>query len=513
MKYLWRPIFLLLLCLFCQMPVLYSLEYTVRPGDSLWALSRQYGIPSEALQKLNELISEQLREGQRLYIPPALVPYTVQPGDHLTGLARKFKTSVRYIIVLNNLAEDSLFIGQQLQIPSNLSTETVQRKEIFHTVQPGDSLSLLAQRYNCSVEDIKSWNTRTNDQVLSGEKLRILLPANSPDPVHTVPTKTASQKITYTVQSGDTLSAIAQRYALSQTDILEWNKRSNPSLLAGEQLVLFVSASDTNPPAKAKALLHQVRSGEHLSGLAHRYGVSVSDIKKWNDLKRDHLYLDEELKIYARAVPEQTAKSTSLRKWTYTVQSGDNLSSLAGRYQVSVDDIRKWNSKKNDTLYRGEKLVLYTSKAPQPVKQQQVAPVKTLADTTSWRNITIYPVAKTRISSLSRTEKGLILHLKSRSPVKAISKGVVEYAGFIKTKNYVVILNLGGDKRVVYGYLSETQVTAGDQVLPGQTLGYVDYLAIHETRPLLLELYENTSPVDIYALYPYLRELRFTAFK
>lgn len=97
------------------------IEYTVKPGDSLWLISRRYGTTVEALKRLNGLTSDLLNIGQVLKIPvsqnTSYIEYTVRPGDSLWTISRRYGTTVEAIMNLNGLTSDALGIGQILRIP------------------------------------------------------------------------------------------------------------------------------------------------------------------------------------------------------------------------------------------------------------------------------------------------------------------------------------------------------------------------------------------------------------
>ncbi len=99
-----------------------SIKYTVQEGDSLWKIARRYGTTVDAIKSLNGLTGDLLNVGQVLQIPVSQtgqnIRYTVRAGDSLWLIAQRYNTTVDAIKKLNNLTSDILNIGQVLQIPA-----------------------------------------------------------------------------------------------------------------------------------------------------------------------------------------------------------------------------------------------------------------------------------------------------------------------------------------------------------------------------------------------------------
>ena len=98
-----------------------TVQYVIRPGDSLWLIARKYGTTVEAIQRQNNLTGDLIRVGQVLTIPvsgtPSYIEYTVQPGDSLWRIASQYDTTVDALMNLNGLTSDLLMIGQVLKVP------------------------------------------------------------------------------------------------------------------------------------------------------------------------------------------------------------------------------------------------------------------------------------------------------------------------------------------------------------------------------------------------------------
>lgn len=156
-------------------------------------------------------------------IPPssAYVTYVVQPGDTLSGIAQRFGTTYQTLASLNGISDpDLIYAGQTIKIPENNSSTSQ-----TYTVQSGDTLSGIAQRFGTTVGAIASLNGISNpDLIYAGQVLQI-------------PRGSSSSSQTYTVQSGDTLSGIAQRFGTTVSAIASLNGISNPNLIYAGQVL------------------------------------------------------------------------------------------------------------------------------------------------------------------------------------------------------------------------------------------------------------------------------------
>ncbi len=202
--------------------------YVVQAGDSLWSIANRFGLSVQRLRELNNLSSDDLQVGQLLRIAETdieapgeeqeYITYIVQPNDSLYKIARTYNTTVDAIQRLNNLSSNDLIIGQELLIPVNEDA-----KGSTYTVQQGDSLWLIANRFGVNVQDLIQANNLANIELQIGDQLII-------------PSSLSPTTSTYTVQNGDSLWSIAKRYNTTVDRIKEANNLSTNLLQIGQQL-------------------------------------------------------------------------------------------------------------------------------------------------------------------------------------------------------------------------------------------------------------------------------------
>lgn len=155
---------------------------------------------------------------------------------------------------------------------------------------------------------------------------------------------TESSGIKYTVKSGDTLSSIANRFGVSVNDITGYSS-GNPNLIyQGE--VLTIGGGAKAPATTTRT--YTVQSGDTLSSIASKFGVSTSDISGYRSGNPNVIYPGEVLVI---------GGSTSSARKTYTVKSGDNLSTIADKLGTTVNNLVSMNGIANPNLiYPGQVL-------------------------------------------------------------------------------------------------------------------------------------------------------------
>ena len=199
--------------------------YTVKSGDSLWSISRKFGITVDELKNANNLSSNLLSIGQNLIIPGKDLDgigeeYVVKKGDTLYSIAKKYNTSVDNLKSINSITTDSLAIGQIIKLPStsNVASDT-------YIVKKGDSLYSIARTYNTSVDKLKEINNLTSNALAIGQVLKL-------------PSSDMSENVVYTVKKGDNLYSIAREYGTTIDAIKKLNNITSNTLSIGQKLLL-----------------------------------------------------------------------------------------------------------------------------------------------------------------------------------------------------------------------------------------------------------------------------------
>lgn len=180
------------------------------------------------------------------------------------------------------------------------------------------------------------------------------------------------ERIVYRVKNGDYLGRIASRHRCTVAQIKRWNNLSSNNIRVGQRLVIYRggtssgSASASSAPAKTQSSsaapasggsTYTVKSGDTLSEIANRNGVTVAQLKQWNGLSGNNIKVGQKLKVKAGSTSQPAASSASGDYITYTVKSGDSFYSIAKNYSgVSAQNIMDFNGMTSSKLKPGMKI-------------------------------------------------------------------------------------------------------------------------------------------------------------
>lgn len=222
--------------------------------------------------------------------------YTVQPGDSLFFIAQRTGTTVDALRQANGFSGDLIYPGQTIILPGSTGSGGNAPSGSLYTVQPGDTLFLIAQRHGTTIEALRQANGIVNaDSLLVGQTL--VLPGSGGSGGD------APSGSLYTVQPGDTLFLIAQRYGTTIEALRQANGIVNAdSLLVGQTLVLPGSGG-TAPPSGGPGTTYTVRAGDTLFLIAQRFGTTVESLRRANGLTTDLIYPGTVLRLPESQTP------------------------------------------------------------------------------------------------------------------------------------------------------------------------------------------------------------------
>ncbi len=219
--------------------------------------------------------------------PPRRPSYVVRPGDALSVLADDWGIDLGELMAANGITDaNRIWIGQRLVVPlaSGRAAHVASWRTGggAHTIAPGDTLSELAERWSTSVEEIARLNGITDPgHVWIGQQIVIPPAGGSPTAATPAPMLPAS----YTIGPGDTLSELAERWDTSVEEIARLNGITNPAHVA-VGLEIAVPRSGNGPaaalPATSPPVSYTIAPGDNLWSLARRWDTSVEEILRVN---------------------------------------------------------------------------------------------------------------------------------------------------------------------------------------------------------------------------------------
>src|SRR5688572_31828334 len=186
--------------------------------------------------------------------------------------------------------------------------------------------------------------------------------------------------IIHKVDEKETLFAISRRYGTSVDAIVQYNTATSQGLEVGQ--ILKVPYTPKSPVIKpADGITHKVAAKETLFSIAKMYGVSMDEIKQWNNLQDNALSIDQELIIKKKntvsstyqPVNQQTNAMIS-RKGVHIVGVKETLYSIARQYNITIDQLKEWNSLEGNELKIGQSLFVARPEQTTTAVKEQTKP-------------------------------------------------------------------------------------------------------------------------------------------
>jgi len=355
--------------------------HRVRGGETLGQIARRYGVPLGLIQQTNEIRNvHRISIGQTIMVPVAREAFE----RHQQQTAQTQRTQAARTQQPRRTA--------QTQRRTAISTEG--REKIEYTVRRGDTIGHIAEWFGVTAGAIRNWNGMAyGTHIHPGQSLDVYVPRDRVSYYRDLASLSFDEKqkvtngiavlveggvqevrdetrenenwIRHTVRRGETIGGLATRYGVSAQDIRNWNNIRGNTIRIGQVLEIFripddrtmaqtqsVGAASVIGPVPSgrsgrtdESIIHVVRSGETLSEIAGRYGVTIRAIREKNNLSGNLIRPGQEL-IIESAVNGRSADlaSSTSGSQRHIVQRGDTLWDIARQYNVSVDEIRQWNN-------------------------------------------------------------------------------------------------------------------------------------------------------------------------
>ena len=276
----------------------------------------------------------------------------------------------------------------------------------YHKVRRGDSLSEISDRYGITMSELKKWNHLRSNKAPMGRRLKIITSEAvatydkkiiKPDTIsvketsaiaaNTVKSYKEEKVVSYKdvvkyhkVRRGDNLGEISDKYGVSVAEVKKWNKLRNNNLMAGANLKIIKNervvttvrkeikvdknvtetAVASNEANEKSTDFYEVQRGDNLFSIAKKFNVSLEDLKKWNNLNDLNVEQGSKLAlVYNDAEPiKETTFKTEVKITEHLVDRGETLGTIARKYDVSISEIKDWNNIEDNMVQLGAKIIV-----------------------------------------------------------------------------------------------------------------------------------------------------------
>ncbi len=345
-----------------------------------------------------------------------LIVHQTVAKDTYYSIGRRYNVAPKDIMAFND--NKYLQIGVIIKVPTNIpftgsaATNTAQDipagNVVEHTIKAKENLNMLAEKYGTTINEIKALNSLKGNNLSIGQVLKIpaknASQAAAEEPAQ--PVKNSTQDATVNNQSADGqtmiehevkakefLGKIAEKYGTTVEEIKKANNLSGNNLRIGQKLKIpatkniednkVVAAEEKpvqdNKPADA-AGTHTVLRNETIFTIAKQYGVTAYQLRKLNDLPDNAISIGQVLKVPGGIITdvqvpkEKQAENTKTKEkevqapkeesFIHTVATGENIFTIAKKYNLTAYQIRTANKLDDNTLKVDQKLII--PKPPQP---------------------------------------------------------------------------------------------------------------------------------------------------
>jgi membrane-bound lytic murein transglycosylase D len=327
----------------------------------------------------------------------------VKKGETITKIAKRYGISKNELADANNISTKSkLYSGLQLKIPvlTNLNVDDFSDNTDTQIAQDQNNQTV-SEDYVSPYATLNGENTVVSNQITESKNQaneetmseEVALNENEileESTTSIIPEGTVA--VTYRVKSDDSLLGIADLFNSRVSDIRNWNNIPyTTTIKVGQPLNIYVpeemqdyyasldktteietnnnvvTTKNTKTTKNSGMVYHKIRRGETLGLIAAKYGVSVNQLRDWNNISGNKIMSGRNLRIYPDGTSNNVAvnetKNTVSKNniYKYKVKKGDNLSEIAEKFGVTTQQVKKWNNISGNKIVAGKTLKIYNS--------------------------------------------------------------------------------------------------------------------------------------------------------
>ena len=490
-------------------------EYKVKSGDILYTIAHSHHTTIKEVRELNGLSeSDTIRIGQVLKVPLNTYFPDKKAKDSTKKATPKAKTSKDKKSVATKSKKDKKTSKSAKKVAKSSN------KSIYHIVKSGESLGSIAHKYGLKTSELKRLNGMKEDDYIIRVGMKLKIAKESESKKSATKSKNGKYKKSepkkrvakskkrdtkeivkieesvkvkketiHRVKRGETLNKIAKRYGVSLKDIRRVNGLKKHSHIRVGQKLKIVRTVTQKRTRSVEVATHRVKKGEKLSTIAKKYGMSKEELLKINKLsKKSKIHKGMKLKVVKKTKNQnqKVAKSKApktetkvikkqvIKLATHRVKRGESLSSIAKKYNMSVDDLRQMNKlSKKRKIHKGMKL-----KVVKLVTVEQRVEIPKKKSTTKEKKVSKVAKSKPAKKSVERADVAIedmsdsdIIRVLASNPITPKIKKLMKGDKYYTVGDGDMLFTIARKEHVSLKELMKlNSIGATDIIKPGQKL-------------------------------------------
>lgn len=352
--------------------------HDVQPGETLFAIAQKYDTKVDSVKKWNNLSSNSLTKGATLIVGYGVVK-TPKPVEMINDPSPEDTEPQPDPVVEKPKPTEPVKPTPKPEPKPDVPVEDITtKKPQIHIVEPKETLYSISKMYAVSVANLKDWNNMQDNALTVGQQLIVGYGAATTDedvkpeeivaekPIEEPTSETAFSEY-HIVAPGEYLYGIAQKYKCTVEQLREWNKLESDVLSAGQKLIVYNEAKNTEEVPLEKEIVsnekdaapvyHTIQAGDTYYSISKKYGVTVEDLKKWNSFDMSGLVVGEKLVVGYKEEEAPAETAPEVPKY-HTVEAGETLYSLSIKYSVTIETLKEWNKLPNNDIHPGQRVII-----------------------------------------------------------------------------------------------------------------------------------------------------------